>query len=386
MPAVKILVATSDYPPEIGGMAEYSDAWTRELAAMGHDLRVIVRVGVRQAEGRQPSVPATPVPWSARSYLAPFHAASALNRAYHEFKPDLIMAHTWIGWAPALAWLKGRTGVRYTVAAHGAEIVGPQRSRYYRFLMTQGMRAADRIFPVSAFTAEAVASLGISRERISVIGNGVDLDRFRPGTVAPELVRKYELENRRVILTVGGLVERKGHDTVIRALDSLRNTHPDLTYLIAGGWALNTSNESHLKNLVRELALSDHVVFTGYIPDADLPAIYRLGDVFVLAGREVKSRGWVEGFGISLLEAAASGLPIVTTAAGGALDAVTASNAIIVSEDDPGATADAIARVVDDPPLRDKMSMEGMKWTCNKTWKSRVAEAMPSIEEILRWR
>ncbi len=381
---MRLLIVTSDYPPALGGMAVYSESWARELVKLGADVSVVARRVGHRPEGKEPDVPARMVEWPSGPLRDPYHAYRHLVRLLDEIDPDLVMAHTWIGWGPALARLKGVRGTLFTVSAHGAEILGPARSPWYRFLMTQALKSADRVLPVSSFTAEAVAGLGISRERIEVIHNGVDLERYAPTPKNADLVRKWNLDGRDVIATVGGLVDRKGHDIVIRAMALLKDSHPNLRYLVAGGWALNSSREEFLRALVRELGLEDRVVFTGFVNEADLADVYRLGDLFVMPGREMKEKGWVEGFGISYLEAAACGVPIVATRTGGVAEAVTEENGVFVPEEDPEAVAAAVRELMGDPARRRAMSGAGLAWAKANSWTRRAEDAWGVLEEILR--
>lgn len=345
---MRILIATSDYPPALGGMSEYSAAWARELRALGCDVEVRVR------------------DWKPGPLRDPWGA----YRALAETKADIVMAHTWIGWGPALCYQKKRP---YVLSAHGAEIVGPAQSRYYRFLLRQSCKGANRVFAVSSYTAGHVAALGVSRERISVIGNGVDVERFTPHS---------SRKSSNVILTVGSLVARKGHEIVIEAMALLREKRPQLRYVIAGGWTLNSSSEKFLRELVIQRKLSDRVNFLGFVKPSDLPELYRKADLFVMTGREVKEKGWVEGFGISYLEAAASGLPIIATDTGGVREAVTSENALIVPTDDPRATADAIINLLDDVERRSRMSRAGIEWAHANTWRIKAEEGLEIMKQI----
>lgn len=364
-------------------MAEYAAAWAEGLAALGVELRVVAKRSGAAQGGREPAIPAREVAWPNGPFRAPIAAYRALADEIRRERPDLVFAVTWIGWGPALALLKGRAGLRYVVAAHGAEILGPARSPWHRFLMRQALRGADRVFAVSRFTAGQVARIGLSPERVEVIPNGVDLRRFAPGPRPAELLRRYGLEGREVILTVGGLVDRKGHDTVIRALAILKDRRPNLRYLVAGGWSLASSREPFLRALVRELGLEERIVFTGFVPDEELAALYRLGDLFIMTGREIAERGWVEGFGISYLEAAASGLPIIATRSGGVEDAVTGENAVFVPPDDPAATALAIEKLLDDCGGRNRMSRAGLAWAAENTWSRRIARGLEEMTRVI---
>ncbi|PIU48154.1 MAG: hypothetical protein COS94_03710 [Candidatus Hydrogenedentes bacterium CG07_land_8_20_14_0_80_42_17] len=379
---MKILVATSDYPPALGGMAVYSDAWCRELAGLGAKIRVVARDIGHRPEGKSPIIAAKYFEWKAGLLNDPINAYKILRAEIKDFKPDIVMAHTWIGWGPALAILKSRCGVRYVLSAHGAEIIGPKNSPWYRFLMKQSFKAADKIFPVSNFTAQHIKELGISSERIEVITNGVDLNRYYSSKKNQTLIERFGLSNCKVLVTVGGLVDRKGHDVVISALAILKKQYPDLKYLIAGGWALNSSRENYLRELVAKKNLSDQVIFSGFISDELLPDIYRLGDVFIMTGREMPDKGWVEGFGISYLEAAACGIPIIATLSGGTNEAVTNQNALIVPPDDPVATADAISILLSDEKKMKKMSESGIEWARQNSWSSKIKMSYEILKEI----
>ncbi|MEK8023107.1 MAG: glycosyltransferase family 4 protein [Candidatus Hydrogenedentota bacterium] len=380
---MRILIATSDYPPALGGMAEYSAAWAAELDRAGCDVDVLARDHSAPSAGRKARVDAMRCSWNPGPLRDPWNALACLKRAEKNSRPDIVMAHTWIGWGPALAWLKGRTGIPYVLSAHGAEILGPRSSAYYAGLMTQSFRGADAVFAVSSFTKNHVAALGLSKERIDVIGNGVDVSRFSPGPGSDGLRKKFGLEGKRVLLTVGGLVERKGHDTVIDALSRLRDSYPDLMYLIAGGWAMNSSREGYLKEIVARRGLQERVVFTGFVADEELPEIYRLADIFVMTGREIAEKGWVEGFGISYLEAAAAGLPVVASDTGGVSEAVCGSNAIMVPSDDAVATAAALSKLLDDSALRSTMSLASRAWAGECTWTKRVSAGRAVMERII---
>ncbi len=364
-------------------MAVYSAAWVNELRAAGIEVGVLVR----RASGLAPVSPvADDLPWSRETAWRgglvrdPWSACRELERAHVAFPADIVLAHTWIGWGPALAWLKGRRGQRYVLAAHGAEILGPARSRWYGPLLRASFKGADRVFPVSAFTADRVAALGISRERLTVIGNGVDPDRYRPGPRNADLVARHGLAGCPVVVTVGGLVDRKGQDIVIRAMALVKESHPDLRYLVVGGWALHGSREQDLKALARACGVADRVLFTGSVEDALLPDYYRLGDVFALTGREVPEKGWVEGFGISLLEAAACGVPLVCTLTGGVADAIHEDHALVVPPEDPAATAAALVKLVDDPALRARMGAAGVAWAHRLSWRAQVRAGIEQLE------
>lgn len=357
---MRLLVATSDYPPDLGGMSRYSAEHVRSLTRRGHDVRVA-------------TAPRAPFVAGLRE------ARSTLRRAAADFAPDAVWAHAWSPWG--LAASLGLPGApRLLLTVHGAEVLNPAASRRYRPLVRFALRAADRVLAVSRFSADAALALGADPARVDVVPNAVDPARFAPGPRRGDLVERWGLAGRRVVLTVGGLVERKGHDLVLRAVAALAPRRPDLVYLVVGGWTLAGSREADLKRLAVDLGIAGRVVFAGQVSEADLPDVYRLADVFAMPGRYVAEKGYVEGFGIAYLEAAASGVPSVAADAGGAIDAVEdGATGIVVPPDDAAAVAAAIDRLLGDEELRRRLGEAGRRRVlAGYTWDAVAAR----VEEI----
>jgi teichuronic acid biosynthesis glycosyltransferase TuaC len=169
---------------------------------------------------------------------------------------------------------------------------------------------AAKIFAVCNDLKNAVVELGISPEKVVVMPNGVDIDKFRP---VDRLVARRELglqRDRKILISVGGLVERKGYHRIIAALPEIRKTIPYVMYIIVGGPSVEGNNEPELRRLVTELELQDAVLFAGPQPHAKLHKWLSAADVFCLA---TSNEGWANVF----LEAMACGLPVVTSKVGG---------------------------------------------------------------------
>jgi phosphatidylinositol alpha-1,6-mannosyltransferase len=161
-------------------------------------------------------------------------------------------------------------------------------------------------------------------------------------------------EKAKIILTLARVVERKAHDTVIRALPAVLAEFPDTHYLIAGPeeprWG------QRLRELVRELGLSARVHFIGFIPDSNLADWYRATDVYVMPSRGGGEDS--EGFGITFLEAGACCVPVIGTDSGGIPDAVIhGETGLLVPPDDPDALAVAIKRILGDPDLSKRLGL-----------------------------
>ncbi len=176
----------------------------------------------------------------------------------------------------------------------------------------------------------------------TVLHNPVRLSHFTPGPRDPALVARYGLAGRRVILTLGridGAERRKGFDEVLTALPQLVRMVPNLIYMIAGGG----DGQGRLAAMVAEAGLSDHVVFTGFVPEAEKVEHYRLADAFVMP-----SAG--EGFGYVLIEAAACGLPVVGSKVDGGREALLDGRlGRLVNPDDPHEVTDAVIAALSEP-------------------------------------
>ena len=160
-------------------------------------------------------------------------------------------------------------------------------------------------------------------------------------------------------MCVSRLVPRKGQDTLIRALPAVRRRVPDAALLLVGGGPYRAT----LHRLAREAGVDEHVVFTGSVPWAELPAHYAAGDVFAMPCRTRRAGLDVEGLGIVYLEASATGLPVVAGDSGGAPDAVReGETGFVVRGRDVGAIADRVATLLADRDLAARMGAAGRAW------------------------
>jgi glycosyltransferase involved in cell wall biosynthesis len=227
---------------------------------------------------------------------------------------DLIDAH--FGYPEGYAaMLVGRwLGVPVTITLRGTE----QRHAQDRALAPKLRRAlerATRVFAVSDSLRKVALGMGIAPAKVQVVGNGVDIARFHP---LPRLQARASLDlpvEPPLLVTVGGLVERKGFHRVIELLPALRARHSGLTYLVVGGPSPEGDMTAELQRQVSEAGLQDAVRFLGPLPPEQLRVPLSAANVFVLATRN-------EGWANVILEAMACGLPVVTTAVGGNAEVV----------------------------------------------------------------
>ena len=253
---------------------------------------------------------------------------------------DLIDAHFAYpdGYAASLLgrWL----GVPFTITLRGKE-ARQARTPALRARMARGLARASRIFTVSDALRRVALDLGAPAERVRVAVNGVDADRFAPVDRAQARRRLGIPAGARVLISVGGLVERKGFHRVLACLPALRRVYPDLVYLIVGGPGPEGDFSPRLRAQVSALGLADCARFLGPLPAAELPVPLSAADVFVLA---TSYEGWANVF----LEAMACGLPVVTTDVGGNAEVVSSTTlGTIVPFGDAEALRDALAAALE---------------------------------------
>ncbi|GGC99023.1 glycosyltransferase [Aquisalinus flavus] len=272
-------------------------------------------------------------------------AAGALTRCFERearrlvaegWDFDLIDAHYYYPDGVAAVEVARRLGKPVTVTARGTDInLIPSWPRQKRMILDAAAKADASITVCRALKDEMVA-LGAREEKIHVLRNGVDLDLFRE-TQREETRMRLGLSGT-VLLSVGHLIERKGHGLVIDALKTL----PDATLVIAGAGP----DRSTLEAQVDKSGLAGRVIFTGALPHEDLPAVYSAADVLVLASSR-------EGWPNVLLEAMACGTPCVATPVWGCGEVVAAPEGGRLTKDRSAASiAAAVTELLSNPPTR----------------------------------
>ena len=250
------------------------------------------------------------------------------------------------------------TGLPYFPYVHGADLMESRDRFLWGRLFRRILRAAKKVVANSEFTAGIVEQSGIATERIQVLNPSIDLSRFSSLGDREETRRRYGWEGRRVLLTIARLAERKGQDNVIRALPEVMAAVPDVCYAVGG----TGPYRGKLEDLAEAQALTDRVEFVGFVPEAELAAMYAAADVFVMVSRELRQSGNVEGFGIVFLEANAAGTAVLAGRSGGIEDAVVDGfSGLLVDPEDVGAVAEALTRLLEDGDLRARLPAQGME-------------------------
>ncbi len=368
----RTLLVTNDFPPRAGGIQNYLQALVDRLPPGEIAVYAPSWPGAPEFDAaapypvhRHPTSLMLPVPTVARraARLARAHGASTV----------------WFGAAAPLAllgpYLRRNAGIRRVVAStHGHEVGWSMLPLAHQALGRIG-RDADVVTVVSRYTRGRFAAAFGPDAALEPLPPGVDAAVFRPDPQARvTLRRRYGLGDAPVVTCVSRLVARKGQDQLLRVLPRLRARVPGTRLLLVG----DGPDAARLGRLADTHGVTEHVVFTGAVSAAELPAHYAAGDVFALPCRTRGGGLDVEGLGIVLLEASASGLPVVAGDSGGAPETVREGvTGHVVGGRDTAALADALGGLLADPERARRLGTAGRDWML-RDW------AMPALVQRLR--
>lgn len=268
----------------------------------------------------------------------------------------------------------------YFVCAMAAEIaenvkVHPSlkhkiRSRL-KFLKKLSFIKAKKIFSISSYTKKMLIEQGVDSNKIIIIPGGVNIKDFNPSIDTSEIIKKYNLKNKKIILTVARLDFYKGIDTVIKSLKKIILNIPDIVYIIIG----EGPEENNLKKLVKEFGLEENVVFAGVVPQKDIGQYYSACDLFIMASQEIKESGEIEGFGIVYLEANACGKPVIGGRTGGTIDAIIdGETGILLNPKSEEEISQAIIKLLSDVVYAKRLGENGRKRVENELTWDKIAE------------
>jgi phosphatidylinositol alpha-1,6-mannosyltransferase len=268
--------------------------------------------------------------------------------------------------------LKTMLQIPFVAYCHGEELTQIDYRRFQPKIRNLVYKSADAVIAANGFARANLIRIGVPEERIFTITPGVDTSIFAPRVADPALVSKFDLSGKVVLLSVSRLVERKGHNHVLKALAKVRAIVPEFHYLIVG----DGPERENIKNLIASLELERHVSMVGKVADEELSKFYNLCDLFVLANRDIN--GDVEGFGMVFLEANACGKAVLGGRTGGTSEAVIEnSTGLLVDPENIDEIAFALKTLISRPELRKRFGVNGFQ-------RARAAFFWPNQAEKLR--
>ncbi|MFC0406733.1 glycosyltransferase [Roseomonas elaeocarpi] len=281
-------------------------------------------------------------------YAAARAALARLRKGGFDF--DLIDAHYLYPDGVAALRLGQELGKPVVITARGSDVSQLPNYRLPRRAIRRAIEGADALIAVSAGLRDGLMALGAPAEKVTVLRNGVDLDLFHPPPSRQAARAALGLGEEPVLISVGHLIERKGHHHVVAALPML----PGHRLLILG----EGPERAALLALARQLGVEERVRLVGAQPHAALPEWYGAADAMVLASSR-------EGWANVLLESMACGTPVVASPAWGSREAVRSPAAgLVLEETTPEAVAAGVRRLLADSPDRaaTRRYAEGFGW------------------------
>jgi teichuronic acid biosynthesis glycosyltransferase TuaC len=300
-------------------------------------------------------------------------ARATVSKLVREREVNLIDAHFLYPDGFAASTLAKEFSLPLVVTLRGSKdqrlLGSPQEPKLKSVLQN----AAQIISVSRALKTEVAEKLIGENEKTTLIGNGVDLNKFSREDQKAARTRLNIPYDAKVIVSVGGLVEGKGFHRIIPLLPALKEKFPSLIFLIVGGGASHGDMTQELKNLAKSCGAESYVRFCGSQLPSELRWFYSAADIFALA---TKYEGWANVF----LEAMACGLPVVSTQVGG--------NAEVVRSDEVGTLVPFFDAPAFEAALADAL---GKKWdqekiiayATNNGWDARVTQVVATFQKAL---
>jgi len=365
----RTLIVTNDFPPRQGGIQAFVHALATRLAHGTVTVYAPKWQGAAEFDAAQPF----PVVRHPTSLMLPVPTvAGRAARIVREQGIEVVL----FGAAAPLGLITPtlrKAGVTKAVAlTHGHEAGWAALPGARTLLRRIGNEVDTMTYLGEYFRAKLARVLDPdAAARMVRLAPGVDVREFHPGAGGAAIRQRLRLADNPVVVCVSRMVPRKGQDTLIKAWPKVLTEVPGATLLLVGSGPYRNS----LERMARQLGVSAHVVFTGPLPGAELPAYYDAGDVFAMPCRTRRGGLDVEGLGIVYLEASATGLPVIGGDSGGAPDAILdGETGYVVRGGDVAATASRITELLKDPAKARAMGEKGLAWV-DREWRWDLAAA-----------
>lgn len=286
---------------------------------------------------------------------------------------------SWIG-----KWIKIFYKIKIINYIHGEEVTTEANYSRFKNARANHLKSADAIIAVSTFTRDYLINrFRLDPNKIIIIPNGVNNLKFSSAKKEENrklLRQRYNLSGKKVFVTVGRLVFRKGIDTVLYSLPKVLDKYPDAHYVIVGSGPIR----KQLEGIIDKLQISSAVTFAGNIDDNELIAHYHMADVFIMPNRTMPD-GDTEGFGLVFLEANACEIPVIAGRAGGASDAVINNlNGLSVDGLDGKEVSSAMINLLDNPQLAKNLVMQGKEYIKDKSFAACALQFEKLCRDLLR--
>lgn len=360
---MRILIASDLHWPTLNGIAMFGRNLATGMAARGHDVLVIApsQTGKKHIEtfgnhkvARTASLP-FPFYQNFKISVSPQYE---VKKIVTEFQPDIIHIQTPLGIGRAVLNVARKLDIPVVATNHAMpenlienlKLLAPFARPISYMLKEYGTRFHNHTDYVTLPTMAAIKMFGENTAAVKVpieaVSNGIDLSAYKPGKCAPELLRKFEIPERKpIVLYIGRLDSEKHLDVLMKSFAKVRETIDAHLVMVGSG-----NDSETLQRLAKDLQLTSHVTLTGRVSDEDKIDLYHCGTVFAMPSpAELQS--------IVMLEAMASGLPTVAVNAGALYELCQdGRNGILTKVDDVDDMARGLLAILQDAKLAAKMS------------------------------
>lgn len=281
------------------------------------------------------------------------------------------------GWMSLI--IKLITKSKVILFIHGEELSTVTSSRFFGKNAKLYLNKSDGIVAVSQFTKSMIINdYDIAENKIQLISNGIDLEDYLLTSQTNEIIKKYINPEEILVFGIGRLIERKGFDKAIEAINIVREKGYKVRYVIAGVGEMH----NQLNKIIENLNLASTITLIGRLSHEKLTAFYQYCDIFLMPNRELEN-GDTEGFGLVFLEANAYKKPVVGGNYGGAVDAIKHNKTgLLVESKSAEAIADAVIKLIDNKNLRKKFGENGYLWVRQNDVKIKTDEFLTYCNTI----
>jgi len=394
---VKVCYITPEYMPIMGGTGSYVHYLSKILAEYENDIYIVTRGLFHEEKAVSRKI----LVFKLKTFKTPllgtvlFYRLSykKLEEVGKRFKIDV--AHVNLPLIPSFAipenlgrtlvatvhstWKGECEALKYEsfLKLNTNEKVVRSCNRILRFFEYRLLNRSDEIIAVSKYTKkEILENYDLNANKIKVIYNGVDVNKFRPSGNKERIKRELGINGDKIVLYVGRLYCRKNLPTLLRSIPDVLRKFRNVKFIISGkGFR---GEEERLKALARKLKIERSVSFTGYFPDEKLPRLYRASDIFVLPSI-------YENLPFALLEAMATALPTVTTNVGGIPEVIQdGKNGLLFSPLNARELAEKILYLLENPGYAFEIGCYGRKTVEEKfNWRKIVRQVLRVYDKML---
>lgn len=368
MNKAKLILLTSEFPPQPGGIGNHACNLAKALSLAGIQVQVLTdfrsrEMAIEKAFDQELSFRVIRVRRSWQSVMTYLKRIIEAYRLMCSKEPQLVIASGKFSLWLAATGRRFFPKHRYVAIIHGSEI--NPAGRISKCLTHWSLAQFEQLIAVSRFTRDLVWKVN-PRLPVEVINNGFSL----PDTAETAAA---SLQGCPALITVGSVSKRKGQQNVIRALPLLQRAYPDLHYHIVG----IPSEQAAFMHLAQELRVEDRLTFHGAVSDAVLPQLLTGADIFMMLSQQLNN-GDVEGFGIAVLEANALGLPAIGTLNSGIADAIKDGySGRLIDSEQPDEVQLAVTSILEDYQT---YSDHARAWAQGFTWDKIIAQYLAILD------